>query len=146
MCIRDRLRRLLGIQSGDMFSKEQFDKSVYENMMSIYQDKGYIFSSVSPEITPSGNDSLDVKFVFNEGNKVFIENIFVSGNEKTRENVIRRELKLYPGDVFSRSKLMRSQRDIWILNYFDNVIPDVSQVSDNQVCLLYTSPSPRDRG
>ena len=109
---QEELKRLLGIQSGDMYSKEQFDKSVYENMMSIYQDKGYIFSSVSPEITPSGKDSLDVKFVFNEGNKVFVENIFVSGNEKTRENVIRRELKLYPGDVFSRSKLMRSQRDI----------------------------------
>ena len=84
-------------------------------MMSTYQDKGYIFSSVTPEVTPAGKDSLDVKFVFNEGNKVYVENIFVSGNEKTRENVIRRELKLYPGDVFSRSKLMRSQRDIWIL-------------------------------
>ena len=117
----DELKRLLGIQSGDMFSKEQFDKSVYENMMSTYQDKGYIFSSVTPEVIPAGKDSLDVKFIFNEGNKVYVENIFVSGNEKTRENVIRRELKLYPGDVFSRSKLMRSQRDIWILNYFDNV-------------------------
>ncbi len=131
----DELKRLLGIQSGDMFSKEQFDKSVYENMMSTYQDKGYIFSSVTPEVTPAGKDSLDVKFVFNEGNKVYVENIFVSGNEKTRENVIRRELKLYPGDVFSRSKLMRSQRDIWILNYFDNVIPDVTPISDDKVNL-----------
>lgn len=129
------LKRLLGLQKGDMFSKEQFDKSVFETMMSIYQDKGYIFSNVSPEVVPFGTDSLDVKFVFNEGNKVFVENIFVSGNEKTRENVIRRELKLYPGDVFSRSKLMRSQRDIWILNYFDNVIPDVTPISDDKVNL-----------
>ena len=98
----DELSRLLGIQAGDMFNQEQFDKSVYENMMSTYQDKGYIFSSVTPEIVPAGQDSLDVKFIFNEGNKVFVENIFVSGNEKTRENVIRRELKLYPGDVVSR--------------------------------------------
>ena len=123
------------MQEGDIFSKEQFDKSVFETMMSIYQDKGYIFSNVSPEVVPFGTDSLDVKFVFNEGNKVFVENIFVSGNEKTRENVIRRELKLYPGDVFSRSKLMRSQRDIWILNYFDNVIPDVTPISDDKVNL-----------
>ena len=100
---KEELSRLLGMQSGDMYSKEQFDKSVYENMMSTYQDKGYIFSSVTPEIVPVGQDSLDVKFVFNEGNKVYVENIFVSGNEKTRENVIRRELKLYPGDVFSLS-------------------------------------------
>jgi outer membrane protein insertion porin family len=129
------LKRLLGLKEGDMFAKDQFDKSVFETMMSIYQDKGYIFSNVSPEIVPYGVDSLDVKFVFNEGNKVYVENIFVSGNEKTRENVIRRELKLYPGDVFSRSKLMRSQRDIWILNYFDNVIPDVTPISDDKVNL-----------
>ena len=129
------LERLLGIKEGDVFSKEQFDKSVFENMMSVYQDRGYIFSNVSPEIIPYGKDSLDVKFVFNEGNKVYVENIFISGNEKTRENVIRRELKLYPGDVFSRSKLMRSQRDIWILNYFDNVIPDVTPISDDKVNL-----------
>ena len=129
------LERLLGIKEGDVFSKEQFDKSVFENMMSVYQDRGYIFSNVSPEIIPYGKDSLDVKFIFNEGNKVYVENIFISGNEKTRENVIRRELKLYPGDVFSRSKLMRSQRDIWILNYFDNVIPDVTPISDDKVNL-----------
>ena len=132
---RSELERLLGIKEGDVFSKEQFDKSVFENMMSVYQDRGYIFSNVSPEIIPYGKDSLDVKFVFNEGNKVYVENIFISGNEKTRENVIRRELKLYPGDVFSRSKLMRSQRDIWILNYFDNVIPDVTPISDDKVNL-----------
>ena len=129
------LRQLLGISEGTLFSKQQFNKSVYENMMSVYQDKGYIFSNVTPEIVPSGKDSLDVKFIFNEGNKVFVENIFISGNDKTRENVIRRELRLYPGDVFSRSKLMRSQRDVWILNYFDNVVPDVTPIADDKVNL-----------
>ena len=131
----DELETLLGLQEGDSYSKEDFEKAVFENMMSIYNDKGYIFSNVNPEILPVDDNLLDINFLFNEGKKVYINNIFVSGNEKTRENVIRRELKLFPGDVFSRSKLMRSQRDIWILNYFDNVIPDVSQVSDNQVDL-----------
>ena len=129
------LRQLLKIQEGDAYSEENFTKSVYENMMSVYQDKGYIFSNVTPEIIPFGSDSLNINFVFTEGSKVYIENIFVSGNDKTRENVIRRELKLFPGDVFNRSKLMRSQRDIWILNYFDNVIPDVSPISDDRVNL-----------
>lgn len=129
------LRQLLKIQEGDTYSEEDFNKSVYENMMSVYQDKGYIFSNVTPEIIPFGSDSLDINFVFTEGSKVYIENIFVSGNDKTRENVIRRELKLFPGDVFNRSKLMRSQRDIWILNYFDNVIPDVNAISEDRVNL-----------
>tara|TARA_Y100000389_G_scaffold109560_1_gene106641 strand:+ start:2274 stop:4652 length:2379 start_codon:yes stop_codon:yes gene_type:complete len=129
------LKQLLRIEKGDTYSQEDFNKSVYEDMMSVYQDKGYIFSSVTPEIIPSGPDSIDINFVFNEGSKVFIENIFVSGNDKTRENVIRRELKLFPGDVFNKSKLMRSQRDIWILNYFDNVVPDVNPISDDRVNL-----------
>ena len=131
----DELSTLLGLDEGDDYSQEDFEKAVFENMMSVYNDKGYIFSNVNPEIFPVGDNLLDINFLFNEGKKVYINNIFVSGNEKTRENVIRRELKLFPGDVFSRAKLMRSQRDIWILNYFDNVIPDVSQVSDNQVDL-----------
>ena len=129
------LKQLLKIEKGDAYSEKDFTKSVYEDMMSVYQDKGYIFSSVNPEIIPSGPDSLDINFVFNEGSKVYIENIFVSGNNKTRENVIRRELKLFPGDVFNKSKLMRSQRDIWILNYFDNVIPDVNPISEDKVDL-----------
>jgi outer membrane protein insertion porin family len=133
----EELKNLLDIQTGSKFSKENFDKSVYEDMMSIYQNKGYIFSSVIPEIIPISNDSLDVKFIFNEGEKVYINNIIVKGNEKTRENVIRRELKLFPGDIFNRSKLMRSQRDIWILNYFDNVIPDVTPVSEDKVDLSF---------
>ena len=131
----EELETLLGLGGGDSYSKEEFEKAVFENMMSIYNDKGYIFSNVNPEILPVGENLLDINFMFNEGKKVYINNIFVSGNEKTRENVIRRELKLFPGDVFNRSKLMRSQRDVWILNYFDNVIPDVSQVSDNKVDL-----------
>tara|TARA_Y200000002_G_scaffold692_2_gene689 strand:- start:2858 stop:5239 length:2382 start_codon:yes stop_codon:yes gene_type:complete len=131
----EELLRLLNLNNGDVFSQESFDKAVYEDMMSIYQDRGYIFSSVNPQITPVGNDSLDILFKMDEGNQVFIDQILISGNEKTRENVIRRELKIYPGDIFNRSKLMRSQRDIWILNYFDNVIPDVIPVSDDKVNL-----------
>ena len=73
------LKQLLKIEKGDVYSEEEFNKSVYEDMMSIYQDKGYIFSNVNLEIVPSGPDSLDINFVFTEGSKVYIENIFVSG-------------------------------------------------------------------
>ena len=131
----DELKRLLGIKEGDRFSLEKFEKNVYENMMSVYQDRGYIFSNVTPEIVPIGKNSLQVNFLFNEGSQVTVENIFISGNTRTRENVIRRELKLFPGDIFSRSKLMRSQRDVWILNYFDNVVPDITPISDDKVIL-----------
>ena len=89
----EELQRLLNLKKGEVFSKEQFDKSVYENMMSIYQNKGYIFSNVTPVITPVGENSLDILFKFNEGNKVYIDQIFVSGNEKML--IKRRSKKLH---------------------------------------------------
>ncbi|MCJ7800845.1 MAG: BamA/TamA family outer membrane protein, partial [Candidatus Marinimicrobia bacterium] len=105
---------------------------------SLYMDKGYIYSNIIPEISPVGKDSIDVRLSVIENQKVYVRNVNISGNTRTRENVIRRELKLYPGDVFSRQKLIRSQREVWILNYFGNVIPDVIPVDDESVDLEIT--------
>ena len=80
-------------------------------------------------------DSLDVHFRILENHKVFVRNIMIGGNTKTRENVIRRELRIFPGDVFSREKLIRSQQAAWMLNYFSNVVPDVVPVDEDQVDL-----------
>ena len=68
-----------------------------------------------------------------ENNIVHVRKINIKGNEKTYENVIRRELRMYPGDLFSRKKLMDSYRDIFMLNFFDNVMPDVIPVSDDEI-------------
>ena len=57
-------------------------------MMSIYNDKGYIFSNVNPEILPVGENLLDINFLFNEGKKVYINNIFVSGNGKQEKMLL----------------------------------------------------------
>jgi len=98
-------------------------------------DRGYIYSRVEPLVTPVGVDSLDVHFRISENHKVFVRNIMIGGNSKTRENVIRRELRIFPGDVFSREKLIRSQQAAWMLNYFSNVVPDVVPVDEDQVDL-----------
>ncbi|MEE8479001.1 MAG: BamA/TamA family outer membrane protein, partial [Candidatus Neomarinimicrobiota bacterium] len=113
-------------------------KGIYERAQSLYMDKGYIYSNIIPEISPIRKDSIDVHFSVIENQKVYVRNIIISGNTRTRENVIRRELKLYPGDVFSRQKLIRSQREVWILNYFGNVVPDVIPVDDDNVDLEIT--------
>ena len=134
----EQLNNALGISSGEAYNEEDLQKGIYERAQSLYMDKGYIYSNIIPEISPVGEDSIDVHFSVIENQKVYVRNINISGNTRTHENVIRRELKLYPGDVFSRQKLIRSQREVWILNYFGNVVPDVIPVDDDKVDLEIT--------
>ncbi|NHZ86717.1 MAG: outer membrane protein assembly factor BamA, partial [Planctomycetia bacterium] len=134
----EQLNNALGISNGEAYNEEDLQKGLYERAQSLYMDKGYIYSNIIPEISPVGKDSIDVHLSVIENQKVYVRNIIISGNTRTRENVIRRELKLYPGDVFSRQKLIRSQREVWILNYFGNVVPDVIPVDDNNVDLEIT--------
>ncbi|HIB52616.1 MAG TPA: outer membrane protein assembly factor BamA, partial [Candidatus Marinimicrobia bacterium] len=131
----DELKRRLGLSVGDYFNEEAFNSAVYERMQGLYMDRGYIYSQIETQMTPVGEDSLDIHFVIIENKKVYVRNVLISGNTKTRENVVRRELKIFPGDVFSRNKLIRSQREVWILNYFSNVIPDVIRVDEDEVDL-----------
>ncbi len=134
----EQLNSALGISNGEAYNEEDLQKGIYERAQSLYMDKGYIYSNIIPEISPVGKDSIDVHFSVIENQKVYVRNIIISGNTRTHENVIRRELKLYPGDVFSRQKLIRSQREVWILNYFGNVVPDVIPVADDKVDLEIT--------
>ncbi len=131
----EQLSNALGLNKGETFNAEQMQKGIYERAQALYMDRGYIYSNIIPEITPVGKDSLDINFAVVENQKVYIRNINITGNTRTRENVIRRALRIYPGDVFSREKLIRSQREVWILNYFGNVIPDVLPVDESNVDL-----------
>ncbi|RMD93212.1 MAG: outer membrane protein assembly factor BamA, partial [Calditrichaeota bacterium] len=78
-------------------------------------------------------DTVNVHFRVVEGKAVKINKIHIVGNTKTKEKVIRRELKIRPGDTFSREALIRSQRDLFILNYFSDVRPDVQPINDELV-------------
>jgi outer membrane protein insertion porin family len=131
----EELERRLDLSKGEYYDEEAFNKAVYDRVQGLYMDRGYIYSQIEPQIIPVGEDSLDVHFVITENHKVYVRNIYISGNTKTRENVIRRELKIFPGDVFNRDKLIRSQREVWILNYFSNVTPDVIPVDEDEVDL-----------
>ena len=70
-------------------------------------------------------NEIDLTIEITENSIVSIDQININGNTKTNENVIRRELRMFPGDIFSRDALMRSQNEIYMLNYFANVTPDV---------------------
>jgi len=132
------LQRSLGLESGDQYSDEDFNLAVFDRVQGLYMDRGYIYSRIEPEITPVGEDSLDIHFILTENHKVYINHIAIKGNTRTRENVIRRQLRVFPGDVFNRGRLMRSHREVMMLNFFANVVPDVVPVAEDKVDLEIT--------
>ncbi|MBN1971868.1 MAG: outer membrane protein assembly factor BamA [Candidatus Delongbacteria bacterium] len=131
------LKNVLQFEKGEEFSKQKLDMSLYNGLYPMYQDRGYLRSRVIPEEQIVGEDTISYNFKIVEGVKARIRKVDVTGNSRTNEKVIRRELSIYPGDIFNRSKLMRSQRDVFMLNYFSNVVPDARQINDNEVDLVF---------
>jgi len=122
----------LDIGVGDQYSKEELDFAIFENINSLYMDEGHYFFNIDKEIIPD-NDSLIVNLTISENQKVKIRKIYIKGNDKTIESVIRRELKIYPGDIFNRRNIIESMKSLYMLNYFETVEPQILTVSDNEV-------------
>lgn len=133
----EELENQLTFSSGDVFSQEEFEESIQEKIGGLYYDYGHIYSQVNPRETLRGQDTLDIHFVIDEGNPVKIRKVHISGNNRTKDRVIRRELRIRPGDVFSKELLQRSHRDLMVLNYFSNVIPDVIPVDEENMDLSF---------
>jgi outer membrane protein insertion porin family len=120
------LNMLLGINKGDTYNLEVLNKKLGKQLSpeggdvsSLYMDDGYLFFSVNPVETSVYNDTIDHEIRIQEGPQATIKNVNISGNDKTKEYVIRRELRTVPGEKFSRADLIRSQREIINLGYFD---------------------------
>lgn len=124
----------LQIACGDRYSEKKFQQGLQE-IGAIYYDRGYIYASVVPAETPRGTDTVDVHVSISEGREFKVRRIYIEGNTKTKEKVIRRELVLFPGETFDVSRLRRSIREITILNYFSNIVPDVVPISESEVDL-----------
>ena len=122
------LRTQLLFNRGDIYNQEEFEKSIRENIQNLYYNQGYLFANIQPLEIPAGVDTVDINLRVNEGSVVRIKEIIITGNTKTNEKVVRRELKIYPGDTFNRARLERSVRDVWVLNFFANVVPDVKLI------------------
>ena len=133
----EHLMSLLEFKEGEAFSQEKFDKTITESIGGAYYDLGHIYSQVNPRETLRGADTVDVHFVINEGEPVTIRGIRISGNNRTKDRVIRRQLRIRPGQVFSKELLMRSHRELMMLNYFANVLPDVHPISEEEMDLSF---------
>lgn len=134
------LNILLGINKGDIYNIELLNKRLGKQLTQeggdisgLYMDDGYLFFQVEPVETAVYNDTIDHEIRIKEGPQARIENVRISGNEKTKDYVIRRELRTVPGELFSRSDLIRSQRELANLQFFNqetinpNVVPDAEK-------------------
>jgi len=132
----DYLSNVLGIKRGDVFNQKILDKRLFDNdegLNNLYLDKGYLFFNLDPIEVNVNNDSIDFEMRISEGKQATINEVRIVGNTKTHEHVARRELFTYPGDLFSKSNLMRSYRELAQLGHFDPeaIVPDVQPNPEN---------------
>ena len=135
---KERLISLLDFAEGDVYSLEKVQKAVVEKLGTLYYNNGYIWVIINPKETPVGKDTVDLHFMVNEGSLAKVNKIHIDGNTKTKEKVIRRELKIAPGQTFSKAALERSQREVWVLNYFSDVQIDYWPVQDDKIDLKFS--------
>ena len=124
------LAKIVNIKRGEVYNQKMLDERIFMNpnggdVSSLYMDDGYLFFSVTPLEVKVEGDSIDIELRINEGAQATIREVRIVGNTKTNERVIRRELRTLPGNKFSRTDLIRSQREIVNLGYFDPAQLDV---------------------
>ncbi|MBL4587706.1 MAG: outer membrane protein assembly factor BamA [Flavobacteriales bacterium] len=140
------LGKILGIKRGDVYDQARLDANLFMNpngrdVSSLYLDDGYLFFNVDPVEVLVVNDSIDLEMRVREGKQATINKVTVIGNTKTNDHVILRELRTKPGQLFSRSDIIRSQRELSQLGYFNpetlGVDPKPNPV-DGTVDIVYT--------
>jgi len=142
----DALAQVLQIQKGDPYNKELLETNLSYNqngpdISSLYMDNGYLFFNVEPVEVRVENDSIDLEIRIREGEQAYIKNVNIKGNTRTNDHVIVRELRTRPGQLFSREAIIRTQRELAQLKYFDpekfgiDVQPNPA---DNTVDITYT--------
>ncbi len=127
----ERLSRILNIQKGDVYNKKYFNERLKDDentaVDKLYVNNGYLFFRAMPVETVVGKDSINVEIRIFEGPQATINRVIIKGNDRTHEHVARRELYVYPGELFSREDVMRSMRELANLGHFDpeQIKPDV---------------------
>ena len=126
----DYLNAVLGMKGGDVYNQKLMNKRLKEDEDAVgnyYYNNGYVFSNIEPTEVNIVGDSIDVEMRVTEGPQAHLSNVRIYGNDRLYEEVVRRELRTKPGDLFNKEALMRSYREIASMGYFDAeaINPDV---------------------
>ena len=141
----DQLKNQLGIEKGDVFDQSVLDTRISGgfdggDISSLYLDDGYLFFNANPVETSINNNKIDFEVRIYEGEQARINKVLLRGNTKTNDHVIMRELRTLPGSLFKRSEIIRSQRELAQMQYFDPEKFDVKVDPDpkrNEVDITY---------
>jgi len=134
------LARVLGIRKGDTYNGVLLKKRIAddskpdgEDLTNLYQNNGYLFSSINPVEVSAANDTIDFEIRIIEGKETFLNRVTVTGNDKTNDHVIFRELRTRPGQRYSKDNIVRSIRELGQLGFFDaeQIVPDIQNPDPN---------------
>ena len=140
----DYLQRIFGVKEGDTYDKKSMHKRLgvgremdpeQQSVASIYQNSGYLMSQIDPTEIVVAKDSIDIEVRVFEGKPFTINEVGISGNIRVDDEVIRRELAIYPGMLYDRSLLMYTLRQLMGMGHFDaeSLQPDIQPVTDDLV-------------
>ncbi|MEZ4810509.1 MAG: POTRA domain-containing protein [Allomuricauda sp.] len=134
------LSQVLGIRKGQTYNGVLLKKRVAddskpdgEDLTNLYQNNGYLFSSINPVEVSAANDTIDFEIRIIEGKETFLDHVTVKGNDKTNDHVIFRELRTRPGQKYSKDNIVRSIRELGQLGFFDaeQIVPNIENADPN---------------
>ena len=135
------LKRVLGIKKGQVYNGVMLEEQIAdetnpdaEDLTNLYQNNGYLFSSINPVEVKVYNDTIDFEIRIHEGKIAYFNKINVVGNDKTKDHVIYREMRTKPGNRYSKSDVMRTMRELGQLGFFDpeQLQPEFKNVNPNE--------------
>lgn len=118
----DNLMAYLQMQPGDIYNQKKLDKRINtdeDGIGTLYMDQGYLFFHMDPIEVNVENDSVDLELRVTEGPKAYVNRVVINGNDRLYEHCIRRELRVRPGELFSKTDLVRSARELAQSGHFD---------------------------
>jgi outer membrane protein insertion porin family len=143
---KEDLKKVFNVQKGAVYNQSLIEdrlngsSGAQDAVSNLYQDNGYLFSRLTPVEAKVDHDSIDLEVRIYEGDQAYLNNVLISGNTRTNEHIARRELYTLPGDLFSKTKIIRSVRQLGVLGHFDpaKIEPTpVPNITEGTVDLLY---------
>ena len=140
----EELQQIFGVKSGDTYDKKSMHKRLGigremdpegMSVANLYQNNGYLMSQIEPSEIVVGKDSIDLEIKVFEGKPFTVNEVGISGNNCVDDEVIRRELYVFPGELYNRALLMRTLRMLMGMGHFDaeQLQPDIQPVSSDKV-------------
>lgn len=139
------LSEILKVQKGDVYNQSELEANLNYNpngidISTLYLDDGYLFFSIVPVEVNIENDTIDLEMRIREGKQATINKVTVKGNTRTNDHVVMREIRTRPGQLFSRSDIIRTTRELAQLKYFnaEKIVPTpIPNAADGTVDIEY---------